>query len=200
MPPRDRPNTANTTDIPDAGAYRCEPGDYDQRFDDLATVAYRVAYRIVGQREEARDLAQEAMARAYARWPHVRDNAQGWVSRVATNLALDVVRKRARRPARDAGAPVDVAYRAAERADLVDALLALPRRQRDVVVLRYLADLSERDVAETLGCKVGTVKRHAHRGLAALRLRLALEPVLPTPAASTTDVSGASEPGLEGLP
>jgi RNA polymerase sigma factor (sigma-70 family) len=49
------------------------------------------------------------------------------------------------------------------------ALQALPRRQRAVLVLRYFADLPEADVAVLLGCSAGTVKTHAHRGLRALR-------------------------------
>jgi RNA polymerase sigma factor (sigma-70 family) len=60
----------------------------------------------------------------------------------------------------------------AERVDLARALRRLPRRQREVVVLRYLADWSEADVALALGCSVGTVKSHGHRGLAALRRHL----------------------------
>ena len=59
-----------------------------------------------------------------------------------------------------------------DRLELVRLLRELPRRQRDVVVLRYVADLSEADVAAALGCSVGSVKRHAHRGLAALRVAI----------------------------
>lgn len=57
--------------------------------------------------------------------------------------------------------------------ELVAALRSLPRRQREVVALRYLADLPEAEVAALLGCAPGTVKQHAHRGLAALRRSLA---------------------------
>ena len=59
-----------------------------------------------------------------------------------------------------------------DRVDLVRALRALPRRQREVVALRYLADRPEAEVADLLGCSAGAVKQHAHRGLAALRARL----------------------------
>jgi DNA-directed RNA polymerase specialized sigma24 family protein len=55
------------------------------------------------------------------------------------------------------------------RADLVRALRSLSRRQREVVVLRYLVDLPELDVADALHCSTGTVKRHAHRGLERMR-------------------------------
>ena len=55
------------------------------------------------------------------------------------------------------------------RGDLHHALGRLSRRQREVLVLRFLADLPEADVAQALGCSVGSVKQHAARGLAALR-------------------------------
>jgi len=69
------------------------------------------------------------------------------------------------RLAHDIGVPLN-------RMELVTHLARLPRRQREVVVLRYLADLPEAAVAEALGCSVGTVKRHASRGLGSLRLAL----------------------------
>ncbi len=62
-----------------------------------------------------------------------------------------------------------------ERLDLYRALDALPRRQRDVLVLRHLADMSEAAVAEALGCSIGTVKSNASRARAALRAVLTIE-------------------------
>jgi RNA polymerase sigma factor (sigma-70 family) len=59
-----------------------------------------------------------------------------------------------------------------ERGDLVVALRRLPRRQREAVVLRYLADLSEAQVAIEMGCSVGAVKSHGSRGLTSLRRHL----------------------------
>ena len=61
------------------------------------------------------------------------------------------------------------------RRTLVQALLRLPRRQREAVALRYLVDLPEREVASVLGLSTGTVKTHLHRGLAALRTVLGPE-------------------------
>jgi RNA polymerase sigma factor (sigma-70 family) len=61
---------------------------------------------------------------------------------------------------------------AAERVDLARALLALPRRQREVVSLRYLADTSEADTATALGISNGSVKKYASQGLAALRAQI----------------------------
>lgn len=147
---------------------------FDQQFDHLARTAYQVAFRILGDREEARDVAQESLARAYARWPRVRERASGWVATVSGNLAIDHVRRR--RPGPEPAAQLDsAAGSSVERTDLVRALLGLPKRQREVVVLRYLADLPETVVAQQLGCSTGSVKQHAHRGLASLRQSVELE-------------------------
>jgi RNA polymerase sigma-70 factor (sigma-E family) len=143
--------------------------DFDARFDDLAKLAYRVAYRLLGSRPEAEDVAQEALIRAYARWRRVQGHAEPWVARVATNLALDELRRRSRRPAPAGPSVPDEAGSATDRLELGRLLAALPRRQREVVVLRYLADRSEADTAADLGTSVGSVKQHAHRGLNALR-------------------------------
>jgi RNA polymerase sigma-70 factor (sigma-E family) len=148
---------------------------FDQQFDDLARTAYQVSFRILGDREEARDVAQEALARAFARWPRVREKAGGWVAKVAANLSIDHVRRRRPLPDRHPAADTTATSAAVDRADLVRALLTLPKRQREVVVLRYLADLPESVVAEQLGCSTGTVKQHAHRGLSSLRQSVELE-------------------------
>jgi RNA polymerase sigma factor (sigma-70 family) len=145
--------------------------DFDEAFPGLYTLAYRVAFKILGDRGESEDIAQETLARALVRWRRLADQPHGWVSRVASNLAID--RYRRRRHLSDQAASLSVVDPLlAERVDLADALRALPRRQREVVVLRYLCDWSERDVAAALGCTTGTVKRHAWRGLGAMRLRL----------------------------
>ncbi len=60
----------------------------------------------------------------------------------------------------------------AEHAEVLDALRALPRRQRECLVLRYYADLSEAEIATTLGISAGSVKSHSHRGMAALTVAL----------------------------
>ena len=68
------------------------------RFDELYAVGYRAGYAVLGRRADAEDCAQEAMARALARWDRVHEYAPAWVARVATNLALDRVRRLNRRP------------------------------------------------------------------------------------------------------
>jgi RNA polymerase sigma-70 factor (sigma-E family) len=159
--------------------------DYGERFDELAGIAHRVAYRMLGSREDARDVAQEAMARAFAHWRRASQHPEAWVARVASNLAIDHLRRRHGRSlgVSELGAVSgpDHGPLAAERLELVRALAELPRRQRQVVVLRYLADRPEAEVASQLGCSPGTVKQHASRGLAALRAALAEPVVVPVP-------------------
>ena len=149
------------------------------RFEVLSSVAYRVAYRILGSRADAEEVTQEALARALARWRSVEPHAVPWVVRVATNLAIGRWRKQ--RPSvpielRHGGTTEGADALALERMGLVEAIARLPRRQREVIALRYLADLSEQDAAAAMHTTVGSVKQHAHRALA--RLRLDVPPLL----------------------
>ncbi len=142
--------------------------DFELAFDRLFRVAYRAAYPILGNREEAEDCAQEACARALVRWSVIVDHAEPFVARVAINQAIDRGRKltRGRRIVIESpewGTDEHVAFE--RRRLLVEALGKLPRRQREAVALRYLADLPERDVAEALGWSLGTVKSTVSRGL-----------------------------------
>jgi RNA polymerase sigma-70 factor (ECF subfamily) len=132
----------------------------------------RVAARIVGF-EGGEDVAIEALARAYARWGSVSrlDKPEAWVMRVATNLAVDQVRKK---PVY--GTPrqsKDLEDTVTDREVVRSSIAKLPRRQRQVVALRYLADMPEGEVAQVLDVSTGAVKTHLHRALAALRLSLA---------------------------
>jgi RNA polymerase sigma factor (sigma-70 family) len=145
---------------------------FDDRFEELAGLAYRIAYRLTGSRPDSEDIAQEALARASVRWRRIGPYAEAWVTRVATNLALGLLRKGSRRHTGVAEEDRPHDQTVTDRQVLVAALGSLPRRQRDTVALRYLGDLSEAQVAAALGCSVGSVKQHASRGLAALRKAL----------------------------
>lgn len=143
---------------------------YDDNFGALYRIAFRVAYRILGSQVEAEDIAQDTMAKAYSRWWRIRPEAARWVSRVSANGAIDAWRKRSKQDLTSEdlvrahnGEPI------IERLALVDALSRLSKRQREVVVLRYLAGYPEADVAAILDCSVGSVKTHASRGLHSLR-------------------------------
>jgi RNA polymerase sigma-70 factor (sigma-E family) len=145
---------------------------FEEVFPRLYQNAYRVAYRLLGERSEAEDVAQEACARAYSRWSSIHDYAEPWCVRVAGNLALDALRARtraARRQERLGTIATPMGGGVDERLDLYAALADLPKRQRETVVLRYLGDQSELQTAALLGLSVGSVKTHASRGLARLR-------------------------------
>ena len=144
---------------------------FEEQFDDLYARAYGVAFQLLGRRTEAEDVAQETLARCFVHWRRVRDYAEAWVVRVAGNLAIDAWR-RSRKiggSVDDSTADVTTPGPDPQRLDLHQALRQLSRRQREVLVLRFLADLPEADVAQALGCSVGSVKQHAARGLAAMR-------------------------------
>jgi RNA polymerase sigma-70 factor (sigma-E family) len=150
---------------------------FEEAFEDLYLRAYGVAFQLLGRRSEAEDVAQETLARAFVRWRRIRGYAEAWVVRVAGNLAIDAWRRRQRvdttgeAESRGAIAPGPDGHRV----DLHRALDALSRRQREVIVLRFLADLPEADVAKALGCSVGSVKQHASRGLATLRASMSVD-------------------------
>ena len=153
--------------------------DFDGSYPELFRVAYQVAFRLVGERSAAEDVAQESLARACAHWRSVRrhPSPRAWVATTAANLARNQWRadtRRSRRESLSDTARGDDGTRQREsdlarRLDLHAALRQLPRRQRQVLVLRYLADLPEHQVAEQLGCSTGTVKQHAARALQRLR-------------------------------
>ena len=147
------------------------PVTFKEAYPRLFGDAYRVAYRLLGERADAEDAAAETCARAYSRWSSICGYAEPWCVRVSGNLALDVLRRRSRAiratherpPARN---EIDAST---DRLDLYAAVSALPRRQREVVVLRFLGDQSEEQTAALLGMSVGSVKTHGSRGLAHLR-------------------------------
>jgi RNA polymerase sigma-70 factor, ECF subfamily len=135
--------------------------------------AVRVALRVTGERCAAEDAAIEALAKAHSRWDRIGTESWRdlWVLRVAANEAI----RRLPRP-RDELPRVfeksDPADDVVIRQTLCAALLALPRRQREVLVLRYLVGLSETEVASLLVMSNGTVKTHVRRGTDRLRARL----------------------------
>jgi RNA polymerase sigma factor (sigma-70 family) len=122
--------------------------------------------------ERAEDSVQEAFARALERWDRVsvHENPQAWVIRVALNFN----RSNWRIWRREAPEPPEVPVEDELPIDpwLLRAVWRLPRRQRQVVALRILSDLSAEQTAEVLGITTGAVGAHLHRALGALRTRL----------------------------
>jgi len=157
----------------------------------------RMAWLLCGDRHRAEELVQQALVRTYVAWPRARQHDPlGYARRTLANARIDAWRKHRRE---HLAAPEDLpdvvsgsgADGHAERELLVRALLQIPARRRRVVVLRYLMDLSEREVAEDLGISVGTVKSTAARGIAQLRVLLDAD--------RTGDRAAPTRPGIDAL-
>ncbi|HEX7739125.1 MAG TPA: SigE family RNA polymerase sigma factor [Marmoricola sp.] len=144
---------------------------------------YRVAYLLSGAHADAEDLAQQALVKVFRNWGRVSasDSPDAYVRRILTNTYLS-----SRRPLRlqrevitdrlpDTVVEPGTAARE-QRLLLWPHVQALPPRQRAVVVLRYYEDLSEQQIADTLGCSTGTVKSNAHKALNTLRASLSESP------------------------
>ncbi|GII20677.1 SigE family RNA polymerase sigma factor [Planosporangium mesophilum] len=153
----------------------------------------KTAYLLTGDHQLAEDLLQSALARVLRHWRRVRaQDPEAYVRRTMYHLQMSWWRRRrvaerlaAEPPERSGGDPYPGAVL---RISLDDALVRLTARQRTVLVLRFYEDLSEAQVAEALGCSLGTVKRHAHDGLRRLR---AVAPHL-------VDTVGSPDPVKEG--
>jgi len=158
-------------------------GDFDDGVRAEAAHLLQTAYLVTWDLPLAEDLAQECLLRIARRWPRVRsmDYPVAYARKVLFNLALDGATRHARQRAElgraGGGDHLEHSDDSTERAmRVVDAtfvlkaaLATLAPRQRAVLVLRYLEDLSEAEVADLLGCSVGTVKGTASRALDRLR-------------------------------
>jgi RNA polymerase sigma-70 factor (sigma-E family) len=135
----------------------------------------QAAVLLTGDAGHAEDLAQTALVRVFSSWSRVRgaENMDAYTMRILINQNKNRFRRRrvvedltAVPPERGGGDPTS---RVDQRAGLLAALASLPKRQREVVVLRYWEDYSEAQTAQILGCSVGTVKSQASKALAKLR-------------------------------
>jgi RNA polymerase sigma-70 factor (sigma-E family) len=137
----------------------------------------RLAVALIDRRESAEEVVQDAFLATIRRWDQLRDpsTAQAYLRRAVVNGSRD--RLRARRVRRAVTAPEATLIRSPEdevlmleeHRALISALRTLPRRQREVLVLRYFGDFSERETAQAVGISLGGVKSSAHRGMTALR-------------------------------
>lgn len=153
--------------------------------------AYRLAYQLVMNHEDALDIAQEAFARAYNGLPGFKGKSSfyTWLYRIVINLALDLLRERGPQgempvegqesifqtvsPVPDPGQIMEARELSSQ---IQKALAELPLPQRTVVILKDLEGLSYQDIARSVGCSLGTVMSRLHYGRK--RLRELLEPFL----------------------
>ncbi len=130
----------------------------------------RFGRSLTGTTEAGQDLVQDALERTLLAWNRVdsRQDPEGYVRRIMVNRNISLWRKFGREHTTDR-----VHDRGTEDSpfddDLWRALKTLPTKQRAVIALRYYEDMSEADIARTLGCSVGTVKSQASKALAKLR-------------------------------
>lgn len=171
-PRPDRPPSSGRAEVT-----RLRPRDDADDVDDGFAAFYRqqvgpmvrVATLIVGSRPVGEDLVQDAFVRVHARWRAV-DDPLPYTRRAVVNACRSHLRRRVLERRHLASLSVGVEDLGAR--ELLDALAALPPRQRAAVVLRFYADLPERDVAAALACAPGTVGSLVHRALATLRQQI----------------------------
>lgn len=171
---------------------RAREGDlraYEELVDRHREVAFRAAYLITRSAEDAEDAVQEGFVKAFRALDRFRAEApfRPWILRIVVNEARNrsrserrqaalTLRAAADRPpgeAADAGPSPEAAALAGEEREALGAALGrLPARDREVISLRYLLELSERETAAALGVRPGTVKSRLSRALARLREEL----------------------------
>ncbi len=141
----------------------------------------RTAYLLVRDENLAEDLLQTALTKVWFAWSRVQD-PEAYVRRVLVTTSASWWRRRwtSETPRAELPEPLDISAGETdvEGQDLWAAIGRLPRRQRAVVVLRFVEDRTEVESAELLGCSVGTIKSQCAKALAKLRLDRALEPPL----------------------
>lgn len=153
-------------------------------FDELYRAEFepmvRLAYLLTGDRETALEVTHDAFVVTCERWSRL-DRPGGYLRTAVVNRCRDLGRRQRFR----SSAPVPERSVVDPDDDLADAIAALPPKRRAAVVLRYYLDLTEADIAETLGVRPGTVKSLLSRGLAelkaSLRERTSTSPVTTNP-------------------
>lgn len=155
--------------------------DFDAFVGARSSALLRTAYLLTRDHALAEDLLQTALTKAWFAWRRIDGDPEAYVRRILVNTYATWWRRRwngeratDELPEPASGGRPTAHDRSDTTHDLWTALGRLPRRQRAVVVLRYVEDLSEAETARVLGCSVGNVKSQASRALAKLRIDPAL--------------------------
>lgn len=149
-----------------------EPGARQRLYDRFAPVVHGIALAHVG-RQDAEDLTQEVFLVVYDRLGTLREEGSlgAWVCTVARNLAIDHIRRRARRPQHeplhDHAAPAQPGNELAEQ--ILDLIQELPPAYREPLVLRLVEGLTGPEIASRMGMTHGSVRVNLCRGMAMLR-------------------------------
>jgi RNA polymerase sigma-70 factor (sigma-E family) len=170
----------------EGASIRGNTADADAALEQLYAARYtglvRLAVLLLHDQGLAEDVVQDSFVAMHQRWERIDpDKAPAYLRQTVVNRSRSALRHRGvverHQPDPVApGVPADLGVlRAERRNEVLDALASLPTRQREVIVLRHYLDLSEADIATTLGISRGAVKSHASRAAAALRARLSLQ-------------------------
>jgi RNA polymerase sigma factor (sigma-70 family) len=141
------------------------PVDFDEFFSERFRSAARFAFLLTGSSGAAEEIAQEAFLQVFRRWAEIR-SPDAYLWRALVSGARSWGRKERRRPALHVHGVVEYD---ADAVAVRDALWALPERQREALVMRYFLGRIDREIAEAMGCPVGTVKSLIHRGLGRMK-------------------------------
>ncbi len=160
------------------------PSSFDAFVTEHGAGLLRTAHLITLDHTEAEDMVQECLWQLSRRWQRIStmDRPLAYARRTLTNIAFRGAEKRLRRRDELGGSGVDMPDMAdvvelvGVRQEVLDALRTLTVRQRTVLALRYFHDLSETQVADALGCSIGTVRSTTSRSLAQLREAIDREP------------------------
>jgi RNA polymerase sigma-70 factor (sigma-E family) len=139
----------------------------------------RTAFLLTRDWAAAEDVVQTSLIKAWGAWHKIASDPDPYVYRIIVNTHASWWRRRWRGEVPTEAMPEgpeqrDIAGTVADRAALWTATGALPPRQRAVIVLHYFADLPHEQIADVLGCSLGTVKKQLSRALARLRVDPAL--------------------------
>lgn len=153
-----------------------ETTDFDEFVAGRSTRLLRTAYLLTRDHALAEDLLQTALTKAWFAWSRIENDPEPYVRRILVNTYASWWRRRWNGEQAHADLPESAAHDDGPdgRHDLWTAMGRLPRRQRAVIVLRFVEDLSEAETARLLGISAGTVKSQTSKALAKLRIDPAL--------------------------
>ncbi len=169
--------------------HKRDPEAFATLYDRHSRTAYSLAYRMMGERQAAEDLVQDAFLklwRSAARYRPERGNVRSWLLAIVHNQAIDQLRslssRRRMQEKVEASAPkvqpseaFSESWRNAQREQVREALKSLPEEQLKVLELAYFSGYKQVEIAELLGLPLGTVKGRMRLGLKKMRGLLLLE-------------------------
>jgi len=171
---------------------KAQSGDvaaFEQLVESYQQSVFNIAYRTIGNYDDAADMAQEAFVKVFLKLSEFKEGSKfsTWIYRITTNVCLDEFRRRKKRPSvsmstnietedgdivreiEDESSNIEANYEREEQLKIVNRAIAkLPENQRAVIVMRDINEMSYDDISAVLKCSVGTVKSRISRARDAL--------------------------------